>query len=122
MIYIDDVFTVDLITPFTGGTITPATQPNIVNSTDPQGGNSFYANISSFAQANATNSTQTVNIWDAANYVWNATLQFLTIITGGFLWSAFAVWGLDPLFLGVIHTITGGFIIITIIHIGRSIF
>lgn len=104
-----------LIDPFTNSTLTLPSQPDISNTFD------------DINQTTATNATggASVNIWDAANFAWNATIFVANLLTGGFILQTVGAIvpnsGDTALVFGIIQGTVLFFLILTILHFWRGI-
>lgn len=104
-----------LVDPFTNSTIALPSQPDVP---------SIAGNIT---QTTATNSTggDSIHIWDAVEYGWNATLFVVNLISGGFILQTVAAFVPDSGDTAGVFAIIQGtilfFLILTILHFWRGI-
>jgi hypothetical protein len=113
LLFVADAFpSSSLVSPLNNQTITPPTQPQVLGN---------LTNINNTNPANATNSGDTVGIWDTVNYAWNQTIFVINLLTGGFIWQALAVFGLPTLVYQTVQGLIAFFMIITGLHFWRGI-
>jgi hypothetical protein len=104
-----------LVDPFTNSTLSLPTQPNLPNI------------VSNITATTATNSTggDSIGIWDAVNYGWNATLFVINLLSGGFILQTVAALvpasGDTLLVFGIIQGTVLFFLVLTILHFWRGI-
>jgi hypothetical protein len=100
-----------LISPFTNTTITPPAQPDPI------------ATLSQINATTATNSTggSGIGIWEITNYAWNSTIFIWNLLTGGYIWTALASWGIPDTPFAIIQGTIAIFGLLTGLHFWRGI-
>lgn len=110
LLYVDSVLpTYALVSPFTNTTLNLPTQP--------------YINVSRLNDTSPGNETGggDVSIWEVAGYAWNQTIFVVNLLTGGFIWSALAAFGIPTLAFNIIQGIMAIFMVLTLLHFWRGI-
>ena len=115
---VDDLSGNNLVTPFdTTATVTPATPPSLFNNTDSSG--TIVENFTT--TGNLDNSTiggdpATLNPVDTILYPITLLYTFLQFLTGGFIWSTLAIFGLPAALVFVMQGVIGLLLTVTIVY------
>ena len=114
---VDTLSGANLVTPFTSANVTAASQPNLFNSTDNSdtlSGNFTTTDV--FDNSTIGGTSGTLN--PVENLLFPITLlwTFVQFITGGFIWSALAIFGLPIALTFVLQGIIGVLLAITIVY------
>lgn len=114
---VDTLAGTNLVTPFTSADVNAADQPNFFNSSDNSGtlsGNFTTTGVLNNSTIGGTSST--LNPVDNLLFPITLLWTFVQFVTGGFIWSALAIFGLPIAMTFVLQGIIGFMLAITIVY------
>lgn len=115
---VDDLSGNNLVTPFTNANVTAVAPPGLFNSTnntDTLTSNFTNTGVLSNGTIGASN-PGTVNPVDTILYPITLLYIFLQLLTGGFIWSTLAIFGLPAALVFVMQGIIGLLLAVTIVY------